>query len=50
MKQNVDRELIEIQSAMLQSASEMRSPILPPGLAQDFEPDPIEPAPPASKG
>jgi len=50
MKQSVDRELIEIQSAMLQAASEMRSPILPPGLAQDFEPDPIEPAPPASKG
>ena len=48
-KQNIGRELVAIQAAMLQSAREMRSPILPPGLAKDVEPNPIEPAHPGSK-
>lgn len=34
---NVDRELVAIQAAMLHSAREMKSPILPLSLAKDFE-------------
>jgi hypothetical protein len=46
---NVDQALAAVQSAMLQSAREMKSPILPPSLAKDFERNPFERATPASK-